>query len=654
MSYEAWKHGRLFRLAVEYSRGCRRLFARLFRLLQKTARTARRFTKSLVGLGILIVLAATVMGRDRELRTDLHYDLATASADLAPSLAGYRLAEEYDSRETLELIREDFDRAAATWPRLHAAIYLQAFETREKVYLDTRTRGVSSYREMDPLSESVRYGSWHDGRPFLYVDDDLSGDGHEVLRAALSLRGYLDAQALGLGLVLAALVAIGAGTLFYREASRRRRFDVLVDTMTKIVRHNETVELLVQGLPPVIGEILGLDAVAIYLLEGERIVPKACYLSAGADVNTFLQSTEQEPIMLDGPYPESRAMRENHPVVVADEDSLKTVHRAKFKAAGSRPYVIAPLGREGGPPIGLLTAQYSSKARSSGSRRQHLDFLRSCAKLSALLIENVQRREALERTYRKMIRTARTVTLGMVVPNIAHSMRTPLVVISELATSIEKDSGALSRPELEERIAEIKAQTELCFEEIRSIAQYRKLGKSPTGSTKLRQGLDRVYGIFHGYFRIKGIELVQRACLDTNPIIKMQELDFVQVIINLLTNSDEAFSELLDDEGHPSDHRKFRIEVSARLDPPNRGVLIFVSDNGPGIPAQVLPRIFDQDFTTKDEGTGAGLPYCRRVVEEAGGWIKAESTAGERTAITIFLPAHEGPQEETTRSIGAI
>jgi signal transduction histidine kinase len=591
-------------------------------------------------LVVAFVLAATALNEDREIRADLRYVLGIASGRLSPSFAGYRMAKEYDSRETLSLIRDDLVRVVASWPHLHAAIYLQAVETQGKVYFDSRFQGVRTYSTFDPVSADVRYGSWRAGRPLLYVDEDLTGEKREILRTAISRGSYIVAQFKGLLWALPALVAIGIVVHILREVIRRRRFGLLVDAMTKIVRHNETVERLVHELPPVIGKILGLDAVAIYLREGDRIVPRACYLESGADVSIFLQSTEQEPIMIDGPYPESRAMREGHTIVVANKESLKTVHRPKFEASGSRPYIIIPLSLEGGSPIGLLTAEYSSKLLQAGLHRQHLDFMRSCAEISALLLENVRRREALERMYRQMIRTARTVTLGMVVPNIAHSMRTPLVVVNELATSIEKDFGALPRKELDERIAGIRAQTELCFEEIRSISHYRRLGASPTGSVSLRQGLDRVCGFFHGYFRIKGIELVAQTALDTNPVIGMQELDFVQVINNFLTNSDEAFSELLDAEGHPSDHRKFKIEVNVRQ--ANGGVLISVIDNGPGIPPKVLPRIFEQDFTTKADGTGAGLPYCRHVVKEAGGWIKVESTPGGGATFTIFLPVREG------------
>jgi signal transduction histidine kinase len=597
-------------------------------------------TKLFVGLVLASALVWTAVSRDRDIRTDLKYDLASASARLSSLFSGYRVAKEYNGKETLYLVREEFNLAVASWPRLRETIYLQAIETQGRFYLDSRTNAIRPYATIDPLCISTGYGgSWHEGRPFLYVDDDLSGDGREILRAAITFRDYLVAQLLGMVWVLVALSAIAVSGHFFREASRRRQFGQLVGDLTSIVRHNETVESLLHQLPRVIGEMLGLDAVAIYLREGDFIVPKAWYFKAGADCNTFLRSTDAEPISIDGAYPESRAMRENRSIVVSGAECLQAVHRANFEAPGSRPYVIAPLSREGGPPIGLLSAQFPGMLRRARLRRQDLDFLRRSAEISTLLLENVRSAEALARMYRQMIRTARTVTLGMVVPNIAHSMRTPLVVISALATSIAEHGDTLDRLELKGRLAEIIAQTDVCFEEIRSISRYRRLGASSTGSVNIRQGLERVCGFFHGYFRIKGIDLVLQSCPDTNLVVQMQELDFVQVVNNLLTNCDEAFSELLDVEGHPADHRKFTVEVSARPDSANGGVLISVVDNGPGIAAKALPRIFEQDFTTKKDGSGVGLSYCHFIVREAGGWIKVESALGEGTAFTIFLPA---------------
>jgi two-component system sensor histidine kinase HydH len=65
---------------------------------------------------------------------------------------------------------------------------------------------------------------------------------------------------------------------------------------------------------------------------------------------------------------------------------------------------------------------------------------------------------------------------------------------------------------------------------------------------------------------------------------------------------------------------------------------MFISNTGSGIPAEDQGRIFDLFFTTKPRGTGLGLPICRRIVEDHGGSIAAESQPSQGTTFTVRLP----------------
>jgi len=69
-------------------------------------------------------------------------------------------------------------------------------------------------------------------------------------------------------------------------------------------------------------------------------------------------------------------------------------------------------------------------------------------------------------------------------------------------------------------------------------------------------------------------------------------------------------------------------------------VTLSVNDNGPGIPPDVLPRIWDPFFTTKDvgEGTGLGLSIVHELVERHGGSIECDTKVGEGTTFTVKLP----------------
>jgi signal transduction histidine kinase len=86
-----------------------------------------------------------------------------------------------------------------------------------------------------------------------------------------------------------------------------------------------------------------------------------------------------------------------------------------------------------------------------------------------------------------------------------------------------------------------------------------------------------------------------------------------------------------------------RVEVSARFNPPSREVIVQVSDTGEGIAEENLGRIFDYYFTTKEKGTGLGLPLAHKIIRDHGGTIEVHSAAGEGTTFRVTLPV---PGEE--------
>jgi len=81
-------------------------------------------------------------------------------------------------------------------------------------------------------------------------------------------------------------------------------------------------------------------------------------------------------------------------------------------------------------------------------------------------------------------------------------------------------------------------------------------------------------------------------------------------------------------------------------------VEVKIIDNGPGISPDVLPRIWDPFFTTKDvgEGTGLGLSIVHELVERHGGTIECETKVGEGTTFTVRLPRQIQITEQRKRA----
>ncbi len=112
---------------------------------------------------------------------------------------------------------------------------------------------------------------------------------------------------------------------------------------------------------------------------------------------------------------------------------------------------------------------------------------------------------------------------------------------------------------------------------------------------------------------------------------------FRQVIVNLLDNAAQA---MLATGWSPADGRQPTIMVKTEMAGPH--VKLSVADNGPGIAADTLSRIFEPLFTTKSFGVGLGLPTVRNIVEQHGGTIDVRSAVEVGTTFVIWLPRQTG------------
>jgi len=102
-----------------------------------------------------------------------------------------------------------------------------------------------------------------------------------------------------------------------------------------------------------------------------------------------------------------------------------------------------------------------------------------------------------------------------------------------------------------------------------------------------------------------------------------------EVLVNLLSNSMEA----LDGPG-----QVFIAESEGFIEPMGRVAVISVADSGPGVPEDERERVFEPFHTTKEEGTGLGLPIARRIVTEHGGTLSLTQAKGGGAKFTITLP----------------
>ncbi len=106
-----------------------------------------------------------------------------------------------------------------------------------------------------------------------------------------------------------------------------------------------------------------------------------------------------------------------------------------------------------------------------------------------------------------------------------------------------------------------------------------------------------------------------------------------QILINLIRNAMQALEEM-----PPLDRKAvIRIGITQEL---TQETVIYVADNGPGIAAEKLERIFEPHFTTRSTGTGLGLAICRRLAESMNGSLSVESIPGKGSCFKLSLPCY--------------
>ena len=113
------------------------------------------------------------------------------------------------------------------------------------------------------------------------------------------------------------------------------------------------------------------------------------------------------------------------------------------------------------------------------------------------------------------------------------------------------------------------------------------------------------------------------------PTVTGDSHQLMQIFLNLILNAEQAIREVRD-----------RGTLRIRLEKNPGSVLVIFQDDGPGIPDEVLPNIFDPFYTTKrpGRGTGLGLSICKAILREHGGEIEASSGPGGGAVFKVTLP----------------
>ncbi len=251
----------------------------------------------------------------------------------------------------------------------------------------------------------------------------------------------------------------------------------------------------------------------------------------------------------------------------------------------------------------------------------------------------IQRQQLREREFEKgMERATQLSALGDVAAGLSHEIKNPLAGLRAALEALrhDEDLGPGERQEVVEQMISEVDRVHRTVDSLLSLARPRSLMRTPTDLGRL---VPRATALLDARARESNVTLFVRAS-SSLPSLELDADLIIQVVVNLVTNALDAVSA----GGH----------VSVFVDPfpENDGVVVAVSDDGPGIPDEQKARIFEPFFTTKHGGTGLGLPLCLRVVERHGGTITVDSGPGRGTSFVVLLPVRQASNERKAGDSG--
>lgn len=221
-------------------------------------------------------------------------------------------------------------------------------------------------------------------------------------------------------------------------------------------------------------------------------------------------------------------------------------------------------------------------------------------------------------------------TVGEITAGVAHELNQPLAAIANYAHASVR---MLSRPE--PALDEVRgALTEISNQALRAggiIKELRQLAGSRAPQrvdTDINQAICEVLELMRAEARSRGVLIVVQLASDLQPL-KVERIPIQHVVLNLVRNAIEAL-----ESAAPADR-----EVVVATQPcAQGGIELTVSDTGPGLPEEVRARMFDPFFSTKENGTGLGLPISSSVVRAHGGTLVYEPGISRGARFRIRLP----------------
>jgi two-component system, LuxR family, sensor kinase FixL len=245
---------------------------------------------------------------------------------------------------------------------------------------------------------------------------------------------------------------------------------------------------------------------------------------------------------------------------------------------------------------------------------------------------------------RELAHLARVSMLGELSGAIAHELNQPLTAIlsnAQAAQRMLKSDGA-EHCEVYDILGDIIAEDKRAVQVIQRLRALLTKDATEVEVLDPAECSQEVLSLAHGTLVARKVRVSAMYCPDT-PHVLVDRVQIQQVLLNLILNASDAMT-----ESKGAAQRLLTIATSLASD---GAVLISVSDNGPGIPADELEKLFEPYYTTKSNGLGLGLSISRTIVEAHGGRIWAVNNPEAGATFCFTLPSAQ--REQKSHGLGA-
>jgi len=301
--------------------------------------------------------------------------------------------------------------------------------------------------------------------------------------------------------------------------------------------------------------------------------------------------------------------------------------------------VAVPLICEG-KPLGLILADnaISKKPINDESVESLKSLANACAPglQNAILHEKLQAQiKELERVHELfklnqayLVRHERLADIGTLATKVAHEFRIPLVTIGGYARRIIKtiNSDLFDKHMVEVIIDEVDRLSKITSE----ILEYSRSSKLSIRECNLNVIVEDTILQLEEKLNSAGI-IAEKKFENKTLNVRVDSERFKQVILNLIDNAIDAMG----------NGGNLTIKTSRH----NDYVVLDIKDTGKGIDKYGLENLFNLFYTTKDKGSGLGLPVSKKIVDDHGGYINVNSLPGEGTVFSVCIPDYNQHQE---------